>query len=97
MSYGITYSANGLKWTNYTEDNRQKVTDREEFRALIYIQGNSIQGIDLVIYILVTPILDHVIIHLGGYSCGICVFCVCLATRLAKSVYFGNGPHQLIN
>ena len=26
MSYGITYSANGLKWTNYTEDNRQKVT-----------------------------------------------------------------------
>lgn len=24
MSYGITYSANGLKWTNYTEDNRQK-------------------------------------------------------------------------
>ena len=26
VSYGITYSANGLKWTNYTEDNRQKVT-----------------------------------------------------------------------
>ena len=28
MSYGITYSANGLKWTNYTEDNRQKVTGK---------------------------------------------------------------------
>ena len=28
VRYGITYSANGLKWTNYTEDNRQKVMRR---------------------------------------------------------------------
>ncbi|XP_022780705.1 uncharacterized protein LOC111321951 [Stylophora pistillata] len=25
VRYRITYSANGLKWTNYTEDNRQKI------------------------------------------------------------------------
>lgn len=40
MSYRITYSANGLKWTNYTEDNRQKVTGKfnlEGFSERVYI------------------------------------------------------------
>ena len=37
VRYGITYSANGLKWTNYTEDNRQKVSSNYFSSACLFM------------------------------------------------------------
>ena len=42
MRYGITYSANGLKWTNYTEDNRQKVSSNYFSSACLFMCWSKI-------------------------------------------------------
>ena len=42
VRYGITYSANGLKWTNYTEDNRQKVSSNYFSSACLFMCWSKI-------------------------------------------------------
>ena len=42
VRYGITYSANGLKWTNYTEDNRQKVSSNCFSSACLFMCWSKI-------------------------------------------------------
>ena len=42
VRYGITYSANGLKWTNYTEDNRQKVSSNYFSSSCLFVCWSKI-------------------------------------------------------